>query len=117
MFVNRSVEEWSQDWYKEGCEVFDEDWLDFVDVACFVAVDFFHCFFEFVFRYMSECEGWDGVGFCGVALIFDVVVLISWYCLCGFVSNCNVVVIECVCDLFWVCRRGVFVCDCCWRGS
>ena len=62
MFVNRSVEEWGQDWCKEGCEVFDEDWFDFVDVACFVAVDFFHCFCEFVFCYMSECEGWDGVG-------------------------------------------------------
>ena len=51
---------------------------------------------------MFECERWYVVRFWN-CFIFYAVVLISWYCLCGLVTNCDVVVVECVRDFLWVC--------------
>ena len=42
MFVDGSVEEVAEDGGEVWCDVFDDRWFDFVNVVCFVGVDFVH---------------------------------------------------------------------------
>ena len=41
------IEEVAEDGGEERCDVLDDRWFDFVDVARFVGVDLFHCFGDF----------------------------------------------------------------------
>jgi hypothetical protein len=57
VLVNGSVEEVG-DGGEEFGEVSDDSRFDFVDVACFVAVDFFHLVGHLFFGDVSEFEWW-----------------------------------------------------------
>ena len=83
--------------------------FDFVDVACFVGVDFRQDFGDLVCCNVSEFEGWvfDGWSF-GHAFFF-----LAWDVLARFMANGDVAVVEGVGDVDGVCVGFSFVDDEC----
>ena len=106
MFVDGSVEEVAEDGGEVWCDVFDDRWFDFVNVACFVGVDFVHDLGDLGGGDVSELKRGGLVAF---SLRHDVLFFVVRDGPAGLVADGDVAVVECVRDVGWVCVLFPFV--------
>ena len=97
----------------EICEASEDGRFDLEDVAGFVGVEVAQEFLHYFFGCCLEGEGWVVVS-CWCS---DAFLLLMWDGQTGSVSYCDVVVIQRVGNLLWVCVGFVLVGDAGWGDS